>query len=127
MPPCVLSERNGLPDWCEEHQRYHHGHHRKFALGYDEVSEGYRRRWSGIGTERAKTAALWKTWKRSIPVADTCTNRGKLLDVTGCGCVAYSCKVHQTCSTTMKAGLTLCQNCDDFKAPDDSNAVPEAV
>lgn len=49
MKPCTLITKNGIPDWCASGcERYHHGHHRKYALGTDELSIGYRIRWAQL-------------------------------------------------------------------------------
>lgn len=49
-----------------------------------------------------------------LPQYDSCPHRGKLIDTTTCGCMAFGCKLHGTCSTQPRAGLRLCQECGDF-------------
>lgn len=46
--PCTLTVHNGLPDWCEAHRRYHHGHTRKWAVGTDEASVAKRELWTKL-------------------------------------------------------------------------------
>lgn len=49
-----------------------------------------------------------------LPRYDSCPHRGPLLDHSACGCMAFGCKKHGTCTTQPRAGLKLCQECEDF-------------
>jgi hypothetical protein len=50
-----------------------------------------------------------------IPLYDGCPHRGAELDRTGCGCIAFACKLHGVVSTQPRSGLKLCQKlCPDF-------------
>lgn len=49
-----------------------------------------------------------------LPMYDSCPHRGPLLDHSTCSCLTFGCKLHGTCSTQPRTGLTLCQECDDF-------------
>jgi hypothetical protein len=42
-----------------------------------------------------------------------CSFRGRVLDLTSCGCTAYHCQVHGTCSDSARTGLRLCCVCPD--------------
>lgn len=61
--PCTLVAHNGLPDYCEQHRRYHHGHHRKWALGTDEISIAKREQW----TKLAENIPIEPERKRTVP------------------------------------------------------------
>ncbi len=42
---CVLTKKGNSENWCERHQRYHNGHHEKWATGTDKESEAKRAAW----------------------------------------------------------------------------------
>jgi hypothetical protein len=68
----------------------------------------------------AKHARPGTVFTRTVPPRpprpryDLCPHRGKVLDRTACGCNVYGCALHGTCSTSRRAGVKLCQHCDDF-------------
>lgn len=54
-----------------------------------------------------------RTLKPRYPL-EVCSYRGDRIDVTDCGCTAYQCQLHGTCSRNPGSGLRLCQTCPEY-------------
>lgn len=90
MPVCVLTTKNGSPNWCERHQMHHTGHYAAYAVDPGEKGERFRKLWDAIkdGTHatpfnsNASQNAQSKTTSpilRSQDLARACRHLGPLL------------------------------------------------
>lgn len=63
---CVLSERNGNPNWCQDHLMYHNAHYREYALDPGEKGERFRNLWNRIRDGVREDLPLPSYAKRAI-------------------------------------------------------------
>lgn len=91
-----------------------------FILAADGWHELTKRRYLGrIAAQVVAETELGDRYRRYfLGNRPPCQLRGRLLDQTTCGCPVYQCKIYGTCSTNRRAGLRLCQECNDYKQPE---------
>lgn len=117
LNPCRLESREGQM-WCLDCQRFHIGHTVDIALDPGEKGQKYRAIWRRMPSKPGRPLL------RSLPLAQQCCHRGKLLDKTKCGSEVWACNVHGTCSLQpgrCSAEMALCQACTSYESPTTAN------
>lgn len=106
--PCEMDSKN----WCSKHKMHHNGKAAQYAIGVDSKSIRLREIWDNmVNGQRDDTLPAPSP---HLPQFDDCPHRGLLIDKTTCGCKAFLCKLHGTCTTQKRTGLRLCQDCNDY-------------